>query len=386
MHTLSETIRVLFCVFLGCSIVYSFVELVLATLFGRRVKRSSNHPFNVTVLRPLSGATDETASCLESLLHQTFPPAEIRYGVDSEDDPVILMLQKLHARFPRIPMRVEVEQNIGAPNRKIAKLERLSSGCQTPIVLAIDQDIDLPPDHLAEVLSHFSDPSVGLVTSLYRIGKPKTPGSVLELLAIHADFFPSVLVAKQLFGGLSFAFGATMAFKREALQKIGGFKSVENYLADDYELGKRIRSAGYHVVLSDSVVEHVPGNLTFKEYVERQVRAARTHRVCRPAGYALSLLMQGFPWALGLLLFPGSPQWAWKLISLWIAGRVAQVIVCDKTLTGKFGFMTWLAFLPIHETARFVFWITAFCGNTVKWGTRFFRVNPSGRMAAIGED
>ena len=53
---------------------------------------------------------------------------------------------------------------------------------------------------------------------------------------------------------------STLAVRAEDLARIGGFESVASYLADDYQLGRRIHALGLHCVLSDVVVEtHLAG-------------------------------------------------------------------------------------------------------------------------------
>ena len=39
---------------------------------------------------------------------------------------------------------------------------------------------------------------------------------------------------------MRYGLGATLAMRREALEGIGGFEAIVDYLADDYELGARI--------------------------------------------------------------------------------------------------------------------------------------------------
>ena len=80
-----------------------------------------------------------------------------------------------------------------------------------------------------------------MVTCLYR-GVVRNLGSRLEALGISTDFCAGVLSARQLESGIRFGLGSTLAFRRAELKQIGGFASIVNHLADDYELGKRIRS------------------------------------------------------------------------------------------------------------------------------------------------
>ena len=43
--------------------------------------------------------------------------------------------------------------------------------------------------------------------------------------------------------------------RRRELEAVGGFEALVDYLADDYEIGRRIAERGLRVELSDVVVE-----------------------------------------------------------------------------------------------------------------------------------
>lgn len=370
------------------SIVYSFVQVFLVLRFKRRhskIEEPGSDMTSSSVIIPLSGTTRDSGSILSTLYHQTQLPDEVFYGLDTNADRALSMVQQFKPSFPSVRIGVVAGDNETASNRKIGKLAQLAEKCSGRIVVAIDQDIRMPSDHLKQVLSPFCDSRVGLVTSLYRINSPHSLGTALELLSVHTDFFPSVLMAEQIEGGLRFAFGATIAVRREVLQEIGGFGELADFLADDHELGARVHKAGYRVVLSGSLVEHSLGELTFKEYWTRQIRAARTHRICRPSGYALSLLVQGVPWIACLGVF-GVDTVVLQLASLWMLARFSAAVSSHALLTEGKGPWWPFCLFPFHEILRFVFWLFAFGGNQVQWGNRRYQVMPGGRMRRVGKD
>ena len=48
------------------------------------------------------------------------------------------------------------------------------------------------------------------------------------------------MIVARLLGVAEFALGSTMVFRAESLRAIGGFEAVQDYIADDYQLGKQI--------------------------------------------------------------------------------------------------------------------------------------------------
>src|SRR5207342_1291828 len=101
--------------------------------------------------------------------------------------------------------------------------------------------------------------------------------SVIESLLINTDSVP-MFVAAEWLQGLRNAYGATIAVKREALDAIGGFAPLADYLADDYLLGARVAEAGYRLVLLPYVVETVLDSTSIADVWRHNLRWARTYR------------------------------------------------------------------------------------------------------------
>src|SRR5580658_9928535 len=179
-----------------------------------------------------------------------------------------------------------------------------------------DSDIRVEPDYLRRVIAPLADTQVGMVTCLYRGVAGSTLGSRLEALGISTDFCASVLAARQLEGGIRFGLGSTLAFRRAELEKIGGFASFIDYLADDYELGKRIAGLGLSVKLSDVVVETYLPSYGLREFLAHQLRWARGVRDARAGGYLGLIFTFGMLWAsIALAASRGAP-WAWAALSI----------------------------------------------------------------------
>ncbi len=156
---------------------------------------------------------------------------------------------ELIAQFPTVKT---VECTTVTPNGKVGSLIDLTRAARYPILIVNDADIRVPQDYLSHVIPQLGDPRVGLVTCLYR-PEGDTLAARFEGLGVSTDFAPSTLVARMV-GVDEFALGSTMAFRRTDLDRIGGFETIADYLADDYQLGHRIHALGLKCVLSDTVV------------------------------------------------------------------------------------------------------------------------------------
>src|SRR5260370_19868053 len=134
------------------------------------------------------------------------------------------------------------------------------------LLLGNDGDIRVPSDYLGKVITPLADPTVGLVTCLYRGVASPTLGSRLEALSISTDFVPGVLSARFLEKGLHFGLGSTLAFRRRDLEAIGGFAALLDHRADDYELGRRIAATGKRVELSAATVVTLLPAYTMRQF------------------------------------------------------------------------------------------------------------------------
>ena len=132
----------------------------------------------------------------------------------------------------------------------------------------------------------------------------------MEAVAINADFWSQVLQSKTL-KPLDFALGAAILVRRDALAQIGGFPSLADCLADDYQLGHRISKNGHRIALCPAVAECWDAPMSWRDVWKHQLRWARTIRVCQPLPYFFSILSNATLWPLlwlALLLFKWLPM------------------------------------------------------------------------------
>jgi ceramide glucosyltransferase len=242
---------------------------------------------------------------------------------------------------------------------------------QFDYLIVSDSDIKVPPDYLRRVLAPFADQRLGMVTCLYRGIPGGTLGSHLEAIGINTDFAASVLAARVV-QGVKFGFGSTEVFRREDLERIGGFDSLLDYLADDYQIGARIAALGKHVVISDLVVDHHLPDYTLSEFFHHQTRWARAIRDSRKLDYIGLAATFGVPWALLTVLFAQVGVWSLILLTATLAFRLAVAALMASEVLGQRLLLLDYCLIPVRDIAALVVWIASFAGNTIHWrGLRF---------------
>ena len=326
----------------------------------------------VSILKPLKGEDPEIYESFRSHCRQEYSEFEIVFGVSDANDPAVQAVERLRQEFPDRSIQLIVCTEVLGTNTKVSNLAQMVRSARYDHFIVSDSDIRVPPDYLRRVVAPLAEPGVGLVTCLYRGIAGPTVSSKLEALGISTDFCAGVLVARSIEGGLRFALGSTMAFRRQDLEAIGGFESFVDYLADDYELGKRIAGLGRKVRVSDVVVETFLSSYTVREFFDHQLRWARGVRGARPGGYAGLLFTFGWLWALLALFASGGAMWAWSVFAAAVVLRflVAWIVGVDALADRQVPRFSLL--IPLRDLVGVLVWVLSFASNTVTWrGDRF---------------
>ena len=385
----------------------------------RRVVDDSFAP-PVVLLKPLKGFDEHTAGCLRSWLTQNYRgPVRVLFGVADADDPVIPLVRELLKEFPGLAAEVVITGQPHGPNAKVANLSRLYEklladdrpGAQAGELLVIsDADVHAPKDFLSNAVAPLRDASVGLNNCFYRLANPATLAMHWEAVAVNADFWSQVLQANTI-KPQDFALGAAMVMRRATFEQAGGFEVLLDFLADDYQLGRRIAQTGARIVLSPVVVECRDRPMDFRAVWTHQLRWARAIRVSQPGPYFLSILAHALFWATLLALFgdlggfplvpdallysrafPHEMQNALALLRVpWVlvvfftvlVTRVLLAAALQERLTQQRGALRYWWLVPAKDFLQTGLWAAAFLGHTVEWGGRKFRLTRDGRLTPL---
>jgi ceramide glucosyltransferase len=325
----------------------------------------------VSILKALKGIDPEIYESFRSHCLQDYPEYEIIFGVSDPNDPAIESVKALEREFPDRRIHLMVSPKILGANVKVSNLAQMLAEARYDCLIVNDSDIRVEPDYLRRVTAPLADSRVGMVTCLYRGVASATLGSRLEALGI-TDFCAGVLVARQLEGGIRFGLGSTLAFRRAELEKIGGFTSFVDHLADDYELGEHIATLGLTVKLSDVVVETYLPSYRLREFFAHQLRWARGVRDARAGGYVGLVFTFGLMWALLALTASRGALWAWTGLAITLFLRFAVALVVGKEVLKDRQLMKDAWLIPLRDLLAVVVWIVSLGGHTVTWrGDRF---------------
>lgn len=355
--------------------VYYLLALIAAVRWGRQPATSNPNQPAISILKPIHGRDPGFYACIRSHAAQRYPEFEILFGVSDAGDPAVEDIESLQREFPQLPISLHVVSTT-APNAKAGVLAELARHARHPVLLVNDGDIFVPPDYLDAVAATLAETGTGLVTCLYR-AHGGSAATRLEALGIATDFAPSVLVAR-LLGVAEFALGSTMAFRADTLRTIGGFETIFDYLADDYQLGRRIHHLGFHIAFAELVVETNLGAGSWRDVWRHQLRWARTIRVSRFSGYCGSIVTHATLWSLVALL-----AGAWWVAIPVLALRIAAGAWIATEVLDDHNAARCAALIPVRDLLGFAVWLAGLFGTTVEWRGLTLRLRPDGRIQPI---
>jgi ceramide glucosyltransferase len=189
------------------------------------------------------------------------------------------------------------------------------------------------------------------------------------------------VLADRMIEGVKFGLGPVMAARRKAIGAAGGFAPFQNYLTEDFLIGRRIAECGFGTILSSCVVEHRLGTQGWRENLAHRLRWMRGGRRMRPVGYVAQLFTHPLPLTLALLAV--RPGWwlvavaavALRLASAW---ATAVLVVRDGSVFRR----PWL--LPLQDLLGFSLWIAGFFGKLVTWRGHRYVLNADGTFHLVG--
>ena len=382
MHSIQLLVEIIGFASLALAASYAVLALIAVLVWqARRAPKNSLRLPPVTVLKPLCGAEPGLYENLRSFCEQDYPEFQIVFGVGDPADPALLVVERLVAEFPAVPIDVVVNPQQHGNNRKISSLINMLALARHDVLAMADSDASVGPGYLTTVTAPLLDRSVGLVTCIYRGVPSQGIWSRLGAMYVNEWYMPSVLLA-WLFGHEGYVSGQTLCLRRDTLQAIGGLRAMANHLADDYRLGELVRGLGLRIVLSPYVPEAVHDEPSLDLLTRHELRWMRTIRVLRPRSFALIFPSFSLPLALfGIVLATSGTAFPAPGRALfWTTVTARLVLHFVPRLRGNRPLLTDFWLLPVRDLLICWVWCRSFFTSRVTWRGNVFAVGADGIM------
>jgi ceramide glucosyltransferase len=322
----------------------------------------------VSILKPVHGLEAQLKENIESFFVQDYPHYEILFAADEANDPALEVVREVCARYPQIPSRVLVTGALW-PNPVVHSFHCMAEAAAHEILVTTDSDVEVSPNYLREVVAPLRDPQVGMVTCLYRGKNVAGFFSGLTGIGMSVEMTAGVLVAN-LLEGMKFGLGPTTAIRKDSLASIGGYTALKDYIAYDFAIGNLIAKAGYRVVLSGHIIDHIVNQKSFGRMWQNQLRWAQTTRYSRPKGHFGSGLIFAIPYGLlGFLAAAWLGHWGigLSLLAVAVLNRLAEawlvgwMVVRDPRVRRA----PWL--YPLRDLLGFMVWFASYLNLRYVW-------------------
>jgi ceramide glucosyltransferase len=320
----------------------------------------------VSILKPVRGLDPEAYDNFASFARQDYPVYEILFCVGDLSDPAFPVLQQIQQDFPETKIRIIVGSGRQATNDKVAKLARLVEEADHEYLVINDSDVRVEPEYLRRLVAPLADTAVGAVTCFYVPTKETTWVQSLQDVGMLSDFYPGILVAKQL-DGVKFALGPTICTTRARLQEFGGYSSIENKPGDDLLIGRLIDEKGHEVILLPYAVSTVPDYQSLRELFFKRLRWITVMRHMRPWGHFGLIFTLGLPWSmLAVLVEPTIPVVSVYLGGYFLTRSVLTLLVGSMGLRQR-GVWKKLGLIPLWDALASLIWLISFTRKTIRW-------------------
>ena len=222
--------------------IISGVASTVATLWSHRVHAP---PAGATVSVVLVGHNEERAlrPCVVALAEQTIaerPGAMQVIVVDDGSTDRMLGVARELQREGKVDAALRLRQRSG----KSAGVNLALSACTGEFIVIADIDTTFDRDAFAELLSYFSDPRVGAVS-----GNLGVRNATSSLITRHQaiEYAIGISLGRRIadaLGILSIVSGAFGAFRRAAVERVGG---QDTEVGEDADLTMKLRRAGWAI-------------------------------------------------------------------------------------------------------------------------------------------
>lgn len=368
---------------LSALLLGSWVYCILTVLAARRYlaqpvpASASREP--ISILKPLSGLDEGLEENLRSFFEQDYRDFEILFAMRSAADPAYALVERLRVEYAYVFSRVILTGEPPWPNAKSWSLHLMQQEAENSLLVMSDSDIRVGPDMLITLAREFSDPRLAVTTCPYRAVPGPSFWSKLEAIGMNTEFLGGVLVARML-DGMKFALGPTIAARKSAIEAVGGWPHLQQYLAEDFVLGNEAAAKGLGVSLSRYGIEHRIGAQPLAKNAAHRLRWCRSTRRSRPAGYVGQLFTNPLPIALALVaVYPAAwPALAATAVLRALAGYATAEWVLHDPLCRRQWYL-----VPLQDLLSFAFWFAGFFGNTIDWRGEKYALQKDGRFVKV---
>jgi ceramide glucosyltransferase len=256
--------------FLGLSIVAAFLQPLVQR---RRARRKDFPPVSLVV--PVKALDAGFHRAQESLLAQSYRPAELLVSAAEEDSAALCAMRDIVAQYPATPARTLRSTGRFAASPKLNNLIEAFDQARYNLIFMKDSNTILAPGDLEAAVRQLT-PDVGLVVAVPVAAGARNFAARIEESIMNGAQARVLMTASLL--RREVGVGKFMLFRRSDLDRAGGIAALAATVGEDNAMGKALARLGLRTVFSHRVVCQELGFRRFADVYDRQMRWAVIRR------------------------------------------------------------------------------------------------------------
>ena len=354
-----------FLLLLWLSLAAFFAATALATAIRyRRPARTEAALPPCSIVLPVKGVSQYLESNLRALVRLVPPQSEILIAVASDDDPACAVIRDVLADAGS-RARLLVGEDAGFTNPKLRNVSKAYQAAREDIILFLDDSVALDEQIFAALMTGLK-PGVVAITAAPRGEDAENFFSAIEAATCNGYFF-RIQMFLEVFG-LAAAFGNAFAFRKSALEAVGGFRRLQEGPCEDSAIATALRETGKRLTLLPSGVRRRIGRRSWRDVYDRHLRWASCTKVHDPFVFFVEPLIGGLVFnLLGAYVLSHALVMPWPnallvCMAFWYGTEALLHLVCrwPLRLTSP---LAWIA----RDLLQPVFMTGARLTNRVPW-------------------
>ena len=396
--------------------------LALQTWEHRRYARSCTRRIGdltatgrAAVLAPCKGLDVSMAENLRALFCQDYADYELRFIVESGDDPAVAVIRQVTAEYPEVDARIVVAGRATDCGQKVHNLRAGTAGLSPEIeyLAFVDSDAGPRPEWLRTLVARLAESDRTAAVTGYRWLVPERPTLANCLLySINSGVMT-------LFGRSShyLVWGGSWGIRRETFEAIGLREAWAGTLSDDLVATRELRRAGRRVRFEPGCVVGSPVDYSLADvfrFVRRQYLVGRYYTpgwwrfalaattlsalawlgnlAAIAAAWMYGILPLWLPLGVTAVLYALSVQRGWvrqSLVETYFPKRdrksssgTARTVLCNEDSRPLYvRFDIWAN--PLGALAGWLGVLGSLVGRRITWRGISYRMLPGGRIGAV---
>jgi ceramide glucosyltransferase len=280
------------------------------------------------------------------------------------------IISTLQAAHPQVSAKIIETGHADSGNPKVHKLALLAEEALGTLYWVSDSNIRVERDTLKRLVNEYLHKGAKIIFSPIRASGSRSIGSIIENAYITNFVSANMISAWKLFKK-QILVGKSILVERDTLNYFGGFSYFQDYLAEDYMMGKVYTRSKIPISSNFTWVTNINQTTTLRETFFRMGRWAKLRFNLTLHFYLLELLLNPIMLALIFSVLLGGSRGIMVLGGSMLLKIVLEIIgflVLNKEERRKFRVVAMLPFcILLKDFMLFVIYFTPFFSRTVDW-------------------